>query len=303
MILIGSRQAACALPGVLDMPTPDASRSGRFTIGGDMPITRLGFGAMRITGSGIWGPPADAEEAKRTLRRVPELGIDFIDTAEAYGPYVSETLIGEVLAPYEKVHIATKGGHTRQGPNIWTPVGRPEFLIQGVKTSLMRLKLERIDLWQLHRIDPKVPANEQFDAIAQMLKQGLIRHAGLSEVGVEEIKAAQKFFPVVTVQNKYSISDRKSDEVLAYCEANQIGFIPWRPIDGGNTNASDPKFQALLQKYGATPGQLSLAWLLKRSPVMLPIPGTGKVAHLEENTGAAGIALSDEDFATLTSLR
>ena len=285
------------------MPTPDAARSGTFTIGGDMTVNRLGFGAMRITGAGIWGPPADPGEVRRTLQRVPELNIDFVDTAEAYGPYVSEELLAEVLAPYGKVHIATKGGHTRQGPNRWTPVGRPEFLIQGVKTSLLRLKLERIDLWQLHRIDPKVPAREQFETIAEMLTQGLIRHAGLSEVSVEEIEAAQKFFPVVTVQNQYSISDRKSDAVLAYCEANNIGFIPWRPIDGGNTNAGAPKFQALLKKYGATPGQLSLAWLLKRSPVMLPIPGTGKVAHLEENTAAAAIELSDEDFATLTSLR
>jgi aryl-alcohol dehydrogenase-like predicted oxidoreductase len=285
------------------MPTPDAARSGTFTIGGDMTVNRLGFGAMRITGAGIWGPPADPAEAKRTVRRVPELNIDFIDTAEAYGPYVSEELLAEVLAPYGKVHIATKGGHTRQGPNRWTPVGRPEFLIQGVKTSLLRLRLERIDLWQLHRIDPKVPAREQFETIAELQKQGLIRHAGLSEVSVEEIEAARKVFPVATVQNQHSISDRKSDAVLAYCEANTIGFIPWRPIDGGNTNAADPKFQALLNKYGATPGQLSLAWLLKRSPVMLPIPGTGKVAHLEENTAAAAIELSDEDFATLTSLR
>jgi len=285
------------------MTTPDASRSGTFAIGGDLVVNRLGFGAMRVTGSGIWGPPADLEEAKRTLRRLPDLGINFIDTAEAYGPYISEELLAETLAPYAKVHIATKGGHTRQGPNIWTPVGRPEFLIQGVKTSLMRLKLERLDLWQLHRIDPKVPAKEQFDAIASLLKQGLIRHAGLSEVDIDEIKAAQQFFPVVTVQNKYSISDRKSEEVLAYCEANRIGFIPWRPIDGGNTAASNLTFQGLMSKYGATPGQLALAWMLKRSPVMLPIPGTSKMAHLEENTAAAGIALSDDDFKTLNSLR
>lgn len=285
------------------MPSPDASRSGTFTIGGDMTVNRLGFGAMRVTGPGIWGLPADLAEAKRTLKRVPELGIDFIDTAEAYGPYVSEELIAEVLSPYGKVVIATKGGHTRQGPNHWAQVGRPEFLMQGVKTSLMRLKVERIDLWQLHRIDPKVPAAEQFGTIAEMQRQGLIRHAGLSEVGVAEIEAAQQYFPVVTVQNKYSISDRKSDEVLAYCETNGIGFIPWRPIDGGNTSAGDPKFAALLKKYGATPGQLALAWMLKRSRVMLPIPGTSKVSHLEENTAAAAIELSDEDFATLTSLR
>lgn len=285
------------------MPTPDASRSGTFAIGGDMIVNRLGFGAMRVTGNGIWGPPADPDEARRTLRRVPELGINFIDTAEAYGPYISEELLAETLAPYKNVVIATKGGHSRQGPNIWTPIGRPEFLIQGVKTSLMRLKVERIDLWQLHRIDPKVPANEQFEAIASLVKQGLIRHAGLSEVSVAEIKAAQKFFPVASVQNKYSMSDGNSEAVLDYCEANKLGFIPWRPIDGGNTDASNPAFAALLKKYNATAGQLALAWLLKRSPVMLPIPGTGKVAHLEENAAAAAIELSAEDFATLSSLR
>ncbi len=285
------------------MPTPDASRSGTFAIGGDMIVNRLGFGAMRVTGNGIWGPPSDPDEAKRTLRRVPELGINFIDTAEAYGPYISEELLAETLAPYKNVVIATKGGHSRQGPNIWTPIGRPEFLIQGVKTSLMRLKVERIDLWQLHRIDPKVPANEQFDAIASLVKQGLIRHAGLSEVSVAEIEAAQKFFPVASVQNKYSMTDGNSEAVLDYCEANRLGFIPWRPIDGGNTDASNPAFAALLKKYNATGGQLALAWLLKRSPVMLPIPGTGKVAHLEENAAAAAIDLSAEDFATLSSLR
>lgn len=285
------------------MPTPDASRSGTFAIGGDMIVNRLGFGAMRITGQGIWGPPADLDEARRTLKRVPELGIDFIDTAEAYGPYISEELLAEVLSPYKSVKIATKGGHTRQGPNIWTPVGRPEFLLQGVKTSLMRLKVERLDLWQLHRIDPKVPAKEQFEAIGSFIKQGLVRHAGLSEVSVDEIKAAQQFFPVVSVQNKYSITDRNSEAVLSYCEANKIAFIPWRPIDGGNTVATNPAFQSLLTKYKASPGQLALAWMLKRSPVMLPIPGTGKVAHLEENAAAAAIELSDDDYKTLNALR
>lgn len=285
------------------MTTPDASLSGTFSIGGDMPVNRLGFGAMRITGPGIWGPPADPAEVARTLKRLPELGINFIDTAEAYGPAVSEELLAEFLHPYGEIVIATKGGHTRQGPNAWAPVGRPEFLMQGVKTSLLRLKLERIDLWQLHRIDPKVPTDEQFGVIAQMLEQGLIRHAGLSEVSVDEIKAAQKFFPVVSVQNKYSMSDRNSEAVLSYCEANGIAFIPWRPIDGGRTSADNPAFKALLAKYGATPGQLALAWMLKRSPVMLPIPGTGKLAHLEENTAAAAIQLSDADFTALNALR
>ena len=284
------------------MPTPDATRSGTITIGGDLTVHRLGFGAMRITGQGIWGPPADPGEARRTLKRVPDLGIDFIDTAEAYGPYISEELIGEVLAPYGKLVVATKGGHTRTGPNSWIPVGRPEYLIQGAKLSAYRLKVERIDLWQLHRIDPKVPSSEQFDAIAGLIKEGVIRHAGLSEVSVDEIRAAQKHFPVVSVQNKYSITDRKSDPVLQFCEANKIAFIPWRPIDGGHT-VEHPVFQALLKKYGATAGQLALGWLLKRSPVMLPIPGTGKVKHLEENTAAAQIALSDEDFRALDALR
>ena len=284
------------------MLTPDASLSGTFAIGGDMVVHRLGFGAMRVTGRGIWGPPADLDEARRTLRRVPELGIDFIDTAEAYGPHISEELLADTLAPYGKVIIATKGGHTRQGPDRWTPVGRPEFLIQGVKTSLMRLRLERIDLWQLHRIDPKIPEAEQFEAIAQMQKEGLIRHVGLSEVGIAEIERAQKFFPVATIQNRYNLADRASEAQLDYCEQHGIGFIPWRPIEGGPAGAAD-RFSAIARKYGATNAQLSLAWMLKRSPVMLPIPGTGKVAHLEENTGAASIELSDEDFAALNAMR
>lgn len=283
------------------MPTPDASLSGTFAIGGDMTVHRLGFGAMRVTGDGIWGPPSDPDEARRTLRRVRDLGIDFIDTAEAYGPYVSEELLAETLAPYGKIVIATKGGHSRPGANAWVPIGRPEFLIQGVKTSLMRLKLERIELWQLHRIDPKVPAAEQFDTIASLLKQGLIRHAGLSEVSVAEIEAARKHFPVATVQNKYSISDRNSEAVLSYCEQHGIGFIPWRPIDGGYSDTRNPAVQSLMKAHGATAGQLALAWMLKRSPVMLPIPGTGKVVHLEENTAAAAIRLSDEDFRTLNT--
>ena len=285
------------------MLKPDASLSGGFAIGGDLTVNRLGFGAMRITGKGIWGEPEDPAEAKRTLQRVPELGINFIDTAESYGPYVSEQLIGDVLSPYPKgMVIATKSGLTRSGPDIWNQVGRPEFLEQAVHLSLRRLKLERIDLWQLHRIDKKVPRDEQFGAIAGFIKAGLIRHAGLSEVSVEEIKAAQKFFPVATVQNIYNIGNRSHEDVLEYCEANQIGFIPWRPIDGGNLNDRDPAFAALLKKYEANPSQLALAWMLKRSPVMLPIPGTGKVKHLEENTAAASIQLSDEDFATLDRL-
>ncbi len=285
------------------MPTPDASRSGTFAIGGDLVVNRLGFGAMRITGTGIWGPPADPTEARRTLARVPELGINFIDTADSYGPYISEELLAEVLAPYAKVYIATKGGLVRSGPNLWTAVGRPEYLTQEVHMSLRRLKVERIDLWQLHRPDPNVPLDDQFGTVAGFLKQGLIRQAGLSNVSVEQIKQAQTHFAVATVQNKYSLSDANSEAVLAYCEAQKIGFIPWRPIDGGNTSADKPEFKALMDTYKASAGQLAIAWLLKRSPVMLPIPGTGKVSHLEENTAAADIQLSDADFATITSLR
>jgi pyridoxine 4-dehydrogenase len=284
------------------MTTPDAALSGTFAIGGDMIVNRLGFGAMRITGKGIWGDPEDPAEARRTLKRVPELGINLIDTAESYGPYVSEDLIGEVLAPYSAgTIVATKSGLTRTGPDVWLQLGRPEFLEQGVHMSLRRLKLERIDLWQLHRIDSQVPRDEQFDAIAGFIKDGLIRHAGLSEVSVEEIKAAQKFFPVATVQNLYNVANRKSEDVLAYCEANGIGFIPWFPLAGGDLVKSTA-YQAICTKYDATPSQIALAWALKRSPVMLPIPGTGKVKHLEENTAAAAIQLSDEDFATLDRL-
>ncbi|MEO6396694.1 MAG: aldo/keto reductase [Devosia sp.] len=284
------------------MPTPDATLAGTFAIGGDLVVHRLGFGAMRITGKGIWGPPADPEECRRVLRRLPELGIDFIDTAEAYGPYISEELLAQQLAPYGKIVVATKGGHARTGPDSWTPIGRPEYLIQGVKLSLRRLKLEQHPLWQLHRIDAKTPKAEQFGAIAEMIKQGFVRHAGLSEVSVAEIKEAEGYFPVAAVQNKYSITDRKSEDVLAYCEANKIAFIPWRPIDGGNLVA-DPVFQSLLKKYVVTDTQLGLAWLLKRSPVMLPIPGTSTVKHLDENTAAAGVQLSDEDYRALDALR
>jgi aryl-alcohol dehydrogenase-like predicted oxidoreductase len=284
------------------MPTPDAALSGTFAIGGALTVHRLGFGAMRITGPGIWGPPTDLAEARRTLRRVPELGVNFIDTAESYGPYVSEELIGQELAPYEGgIVVATKGGFARTGPNAWKQLGRPEFLRQGLMLSLRRLKLDQIPLWQLHRIDPRVPRDEQFGAIAEFLSEGLIRFAGLSEVSMDDIEAAQKFFPVATVQNIYNIGNRKHEAVLDYCAARGIGFIPWAPIAAGNLRIADALAQAA-QKYQATPNQIALAWALKRSPVMLPIPGTSKVAHLEENTLAAGIALSDEDFATLNRL-
>jgi aryl-alcohol dehydrogenase-like predicted oxidoreductase len=281
--------------------TPSAAAFGVFKIGGDLPVHRLGFGAMRITGAGIWGPPADRDEALRVLRRLPELGVDFIDTADSYGPFVSEDLIAEALAPYPGVVVATKGGLTRTGPGVWPPVGRPEYLRQCVLMSLRRLKLEQIPLWQLHRIDPKVPRDEQFGVIADMIKEGLIRHAGLSQVSVEEIEAARKVFPVATVQNLYNLIDRASEAVLDYCEAQNIGFIPWYPLASGNLAKPGTALDAIVHKTGATPSQVALAWVLKRSPVMLPIPGTGKLAHLEDNVRAAELKLSDEDFAALDS--
>lgn len=264
-----------------------------------MTVNRLGFGAMRITGKGIWGEPEDREEALRVLRRLPELDIDFIDTAEAYGPHVSELLIREVLHPYQNIIVATKGGHTRQGANRWTPVGRPEYLRQGVLTSLQRLAIERIDLWQLHRIDPKVDRDEQFAEIAAMQREGLIRHVGLSEVTVEEIQAAQKHFPVASVQNLYNLVNRHSEGVLDYCEAEGIAFIPWFPLAAGKLAREGSVLDEVATRLGASPSQIALAWVLKRSPVMLPIPGTGKVKHLEENTAAAAITLSDDDFRAL----
>jgi aryl-alcohol dehydrogenase-like predicted oxidoreductase len=281
------------------MPHPNASASGQFAIGGDMKVNRLGFGAMRITGKGIWGPPADRAEAIRVLKRLPELGVDFIDTAESYGPYVSEYLIAEGLHPYKNVKVATKGGLTRSGPDGWELLGRPEYLRQGVQMSLRRLKVERLDLWQLHRIDPKVPQGEQFGVIAEMLKEGLIRHAGLSEVSVAEIEAARKVFPVTTVQNRYNLADRAAEPVLEHCEKHKIGFIPWYPLAAGDLAKPGGALDTVAKAHNATPGQIALAWVLKRSPVMLPIPGTSRVAHLEENVAGAEIKLTDAEFASL----
>jgi pyridoxine 4-dehydrogenase len=282
------------------MATIDAAASGVFSIGGDLPVHRLGFGAMRVTGDGVWGDPADPAEAKRTLARVPELGIDLIDTADSYGPFVSEQLLGEVLAG-KKVMLATKGGLTRSGPNVWQPVGRPEYLRQCVMMSLRRLKQDRIDLWQLHRIDPKVPRDEQFGVMAEMQREGLIRHLGLSEVDVKEIQAASRHFKVATVQNLYNLGNRQSEAVLDHCAQQHIGFIPWYPLNAGALSKPGGLLDSVAHKLKATPSQVALAWLLKRSPVMLPIPGTGKVAHLEDNTGAASLTLSDEDFQALDS--
>lgn len=277
----------------------NAAASGQFLIGGDLGVNRLGFGAMRITGKGIWGEPENPAAARATLARLPELGVNFIDTADSYGPYVSETLIREVLHPYKGLVVATKSGLTRHGPDSWAPVGRPEYLRQGVLMSLRRLGMERIDLWQLHRIDAKVPREEQFEVIAQMQREGLIRHVGLSEVSVEEIEAASKFFPVSTVQNLYNLGNRKSEAVLDYCQAQGIGFIPWYPLAAGALAKPGSVLSQIAERLGASNGQVALAWLLKRSPVMLPIPGTGSVAHLEENVAAAALTLSEQDFRAL----
>lgn len=284
------------------MTTITATPGGKVTIGGDLTVNRLGFGAMRITGRGIWGEPADRDEAVRVLKRLPELEIDFIDTADSYGPYISEDLIREALHPYNNIVVATKGGLTRHGPDIWMPVGRPEYLRQCVLMSLRRLNVERIDLWQLHRIDPKVDRDEQFAAIAKMQQEGLIRHVGLSEVSVEEIQAAQKHFEVASVQNLYNLVNRQSEAVLDYCEQQGIAFIPWFPLAAGSLARQGSVLDTIATRLGGSPAQVALAWVLKRSPVMLPIPGTGKVKHLEENTAAADIVLSDDDFQTLNEV-
>ena len=281
------------------MPNATASLP-TFKLGGQLEIHRLGFGAMRITGEGIWGEPKDREAAKQVLRRAVELGVDFIDTADAYGPAVSEMLIGEALAPYKQgVVIATKGGLTRQGPNRWLPVGRPEYLTQQVEMSLRHLKLNTIELWQLHRFDPKVPVEESLGAIKKLQTQGKIKFVGLSEVNVEEIERARKVVEIVSVQNEYNIGNRKSEAVLDYCDKNNIGFIPWFPVAAGKLAQPGGKLDEAAKKHGATVAQLSLAWLLHRSPVILPIPGTSSVAHLEENLKAADLELSDSEWQEL----
>ncbi|MGV6875533.1 aldo/keto reductase [Pseudochelatococcus sp. B33] len=280
------------------MTTVNANLSGQFKIG-DISINRLGYGAMRITGPGIWGPPSDRNAALATLRRLPEIGVNFIDTADSYGPDVSEELIREALHPYEGLLIATKGGLTREGPDQWTSNGRPDYLIERARGSLGKLGVEQIDLWQLHRIDPRVPRDEQFGAVKQLLDDGVIRHAGLSEVSVDDIEAARRVFPVATVQNRYNLADRGSEDVLAYCTANGIGFIPWYPLAAGELTRPGGVVDRVAQAHGATAGQVALAWLLQRSPVILPIPGTLRVAHLEENVAAAGLSLTPDEIAAL----
>ena len=277
----------------------DARKSGSFKVGGEIEIHRLGFGAMRITGKGIWGPPEDKSEAIRTLKRLPALGIDFVDTADSYGPDVSEQLIREALHPYRGILIATKAGFQRPGPSVWEMDGRPEWLRKQALKSCKQLGVEQIGLWQLHRIDPKVPRDEQFGAVKSLLDDGIIRHAGLSEVSVADIEDASKMFKVATVQNRYNLVDRGGEDVLDYCEANGIGFIPWFPLAAGDLAKPGSILDGIAKAHDATPGQIALAWVLKRSPVMLPIPGTSKVAHLEENVAAVDITLSDQEFAAL----
>jgi len=276
-----------------------ATAAGTFKIGGDLEVTRLGYGAMRITGQGIWGPPRDHEAAIAVLRRLPALGVNFIDTADSYGPEDSENLIHEALHPFDGIHIATKGGFTRHGPNLWAEVGRPEYLRQCCLMSLRRLGVETIDLWQLHRIDPKVPREEQFGLMKELQDEGKIRHLGLSEVSVEEIKAAEEVFEVATVQNLYNLTNRRSEDVLDYCEQQGIGFIPWFPLAAGKLAEPGGAVAEIASAHDATAGQVALAWLLARSPVMLPIPGTGSVEHLEENVAGAELALGDDERARL----
>ena len=282
---------------------PPAHASGTFAIGGDLPVVRLGFGAMRTTGPGIWGEPRDRGEALRVLRRAVELGVTLIDTADAYGPYVSEELIREALHPYpDELVIATKAGLVRTGPQEWHSVGHPAYLRQECELSLRRLGLEAIDLFQLHRIDPDVPLAEQLGVFVELQREGKIRHIGISEVSVEELRQAQEIATIATVQNLYNLSNRQSEDVLEACAAEGIGFIPWFPIATGELARAGGPLDALARETGATPAQLALAWLLHRSPVLLPIPGTSSVAHLEENVGAADVELSDEQVDALAAV-
>jgi aryl-alcohol dehydrogenase-like predicted oxidoreductase len=280
----------------------NAGRSGTFRIGGDSAVNRLGFGAMRITGQGIWGEPADRAGCIATLRRLPEIGVNFIDTADSYGPDVSEHLIRAALHPYDGILIATKGGLTRTGPNLWHPVGRPEYLRQQAMMSRRFLGVEQIGLWQLHRIDPKVPVEESLGAVARLQRQGKIRHIGLSEVKVPEIEQARKVCKIVSVQNQYNMTDRKHEDVLDYCTKEGIAFIPWAPVAAGKMAQPGGKLDEAAKKHNVTVGQLSLAWLLHRSPVIVPIPGTSSVEHLEENVKAQDVTLTDAEWAEIETV-
>ena len=285
------------------MSTNVASRSGTFSLSGQRTVTRLGFGSMQLTGKGVWGEPADPDQARQVLRRAVELGIDFIDTADSYGPEVAERLIKEALHPYPaQLTIATKAGLVRTGPDQWHPVGRPEYLRQECEMSLRRLGLDRIELFQLHRIDPQVRLEDQVGELKSLQDEGKIGLIGLSEVSVDELEAARREAPIASVQNLYNLTNRKAEDVLDHCEAEGIGFIPWFPLATGELARENGPLREISARLGASPSQVALAWLLRRSPVMLPIPGTSSVAHLQENTAAAGIELSDEDVAALDSL-
>ncbi len=283
--------------------THNAAEAGTFALGGELEVNRLGYGAMRITGRGIWGEPENPEEAKRVLRRCVELGINLIDTADSYGPEVSERLIGETLAPYpEDMVIATKAGLVRPGPGDWRPNGRPGHIREAIEGSLRRLKLETIDLYQLHRIDPEVPAEESLGAMAELREEGKVRYVGLSEVGVDELRQAQQIVPISSVQNRYNLTDRGSEDVLEACEADGIAFIPWFPLASGSLSRPGGPVDEIAANHEASPGQIALAWLLRRSPVMLPIPGTSSVGHLEENVAAVSIDLTDDEYAELSEV-
>lgn len=276
--------------------------SGQFKLGGDLPVWRLGFGAMRLTGQGIWGEPRDHDEAVRVLRRAVELGVNFVDTADAYGPEVSERLIAEALHPYpDGLVIATKGGLTRPGPDVWVPNGRPAYLRAACEGSLRRLRLDRIDLYQLHRIDPNVSADDQIGTLRDLQAEGKIRHIGLSEVTVAQIDHARRLVPIVSVQNRYSLTDREHELALEYCEYAAIGFIPWYPLAAGALTATGGPIERIATRLGMTTGQLALGWLLQHSPVMLPIPGTSRVSHLEENVAAASVSLDEQTWQELGS--
>lgn len=282
---------------------PPVARSGSFTLGSDLVVYRLGFGAMQLPGPGVWGPPRDHAEALRVLRRVVDLGINFIDTADSYGPNVSEELIAEALHPYPShLVIATKGGLVRPGPGLWQSNGRPEHLRQACEGSLKRLKLECIDLYQLHRIDPEVPVEDQIGTLLDLQRAGKIRYIGLSEVSIPDIVRVREMTDIISVQNRYNLVDRRSEEVLDYCEREGIGFIPWRPLAIGNLADEGGLLVQVAKRLNATPVQVALAWLLKRSPVMLPIPGTSRVGHLEENVEAAGLELTEEEYEGLLAL-
>jgi aryl-alcohol dehydrogenase-like predicted oxidoreductase len=279
-----------------------AAEAGTLTLGGDLEVRRMGYGAMRITGSGIWGEPPDQEAARGVLRRALELGVNFIDTADSYGPEVSERLIGEALHPYpDDLVIATKGGLTRTGPGAWPPDGRPEHLREACEGSLRRLRLDRIDVYQLHRVDPKVPIEESVGGLAELRSEGKVRHVGLSNVSVEQLDAAREIVPVVSIQNRYSVAERESDPLVDLCERDGLAFIPWFPLAAGSVTEDAGPWERVARAHAASPAQIALAWLLHRSPAMLPIPGTSSVSHLEEDVAAAGLPLSDDEFESLAT--